>query len=198
LPFNHFNIIKQEVLQRLQADLPAWMIYHDTSHTLDVLEQSERIAATENITDTEDLFLLKTAALYHDTGFINVYKGHEEVGCEIAVEMLGKYSFNDRHLDTVCGMIMATKLPQQPKNKLEQIIADADLDYLGRPDYYPKADALQKEFLREKMIATEADWIRLQISFLEGHRYFTATNKTLRLPLKNERIKELKALLQRH
>ena len=37
--------------------------------------------------------------------------------------------------DLFSQLILATKVPQKPKNKLEKIICDADLDYLGREDF---------------------------------------------------------------
>lgn len=195
---HHFDIIKNELLQRMHQELPQWLGYHNVAHTLDVIDQTERIAMAEKMRDTEDLFLLKTAALFHDSGFIYTYKNHEEQSCEIAIASLAQYGLNDRHLDTVCSIVMATKIPQLPSNKLEQIMSDADLDYLGRSDFYTHSDNLKAEFFHEGFVSTEKDWNQLQLAFLESHHYFTASEIALRLPAKNERIAEITAWLQQH
>ena len=49
---------------------------------------------------------------------------------------------------------MATKMPQAPQNKLQQIICDADLYYLGTDTYLSKSNKLYKE-LHESGIVKE-------------------------------------------
>ena len=73
------------------------------------------------------MLLLKVAVLYHDLGFTRVYKNHEEVGIEIAQAGITRVRFYRKEIDIIAGMIMATKIPQNPKTQLERIIADADL-----------------------------------------------------------------------
>ena len=169
-----FDSIKQPILSRLEKELDPRLGYHNLAHTLDVLEQSQTIARQEGIHDEHKLLLLKTAALFHDSGFLFVYKGHEEKGCEIVSEDL-KDVFSEKDLQTICGMIMATKIPQSPNNLLEQIICDADLDYLGRKDFEPISRNLYKEFITFKIIPDNIVWDHIQIKFFESHRYFTKT-----------------------
>lgn len=170
-----FTSIKQPILSRLEEELDPRLGYHNISHTLDVLEQAEEIAKHENVTDKHDLLLLKTAAAYHDSGFLFVYKNHEEKGCEIAKENL-KNVFSEADIKKICGMIMATKIPQTPQTLLEQIICDADLDYLGRKDFEPISKHLYKEFITFKIIPEDATWDHIQINFFEMHHYFTNTS----------------------
>jgi len=79
-----YNSIYSHVIAKLQNELSPRLTYHSIGHTFDVLKQSQQIAAREDISDEQNLFLLKIAALYHDCGFIFIYGGHEEKGCEIA------------------------------------------------------------------------------------------------------------------
>ncbi|MBK5272334.1 MAG: HD domain-containing protein, partial [Bacteroidia bacterium] len=102
---------------KLEQDLPKDLFYHGIHHTLDVLEQAERIAKAENISGAEDLMLLKVACLYHDRGFLITYSGHEEVGCKMAKEELPVFHFADKQIKIICGLIMATKIPQTPHTK---------------------------------------------------------------------------------
>ena len=146
-----FTSIKQPILSRLENELDPRLGYHNLSHTLDVVEQAEVIAKQEKVNDKHDLLLLKTAAVFHDSGFLTVYKNHEEKSCEIASESLINV-FSEEDINKIRGMIMATKIPQTPHTLLEQIICDADLDYLGRNDFEPISRNLYKEFITYKVI----------------------------------------------
>ena len=126
---------EQYVLGQLETRLDRTLFYHGIHHTIDVVNAAAEIAALEGITDEESLALLRTAAFYHDSGFMNIYQGHEEAGCVLAREVLPGFGYTEAQIATICGMIMATKIPQSPKNTLERIICDADLDYLGRDDF---------------------------------------------------------------
>ena len=186
-----FTSIKEPILSRLKNELDPRLGYHNIMHTLDVLEQAEVLAKQENVTDKHDLLLLKTAAVFHDSGFLFVYKGHEEKGCEIASESL-RSVFSEEDIKKVCGMIMATKIPQSPNTLLEQIICDADLDYLGRNDFEPISQTLHKEFIIFKIIPEDIIWDHIQIKFFESHHYFTGTSVSKRNEKKLKHLNTLK------
>ena len=187
-----FTSIKKPILSRLERELDPRLGYHNLAHTLDVVEQAEVIAKQEKVTDKHELLLLKTAAVFHDSGFLLVYKNHEEKSCEIASEAV-KNMFSEEDIKKVCGMIMATKIPQTPHNLLEQIIADADLDYLGRNDFEPISKSLYQEFLTFKIIPENIIWDHIQIKFFESHHYFTGTSISKRNEQKLKRLNILKA-----
>jgi len=186
-----FTSIKQPILLRLEKELDPRLGYHNLSHTIDVVKQAEQIAKNEGVNDKHDLLLLKTAAAYHDSGFLFVYKGHEEKSCEIASEDL-KNVFSESDIKKICGMIMATKIPQSPNTLLEQIICDADLDYLGRKDFEPISSNLYKEFLTFKIIPEDCIWDHIQISFFKSHHYFTKTAIEKRNDIKLKHLAILK------
>jgi uncharacterized protein len=188
-----FKSIKQPILSRLKNELDPRLGYHNITHTLDVLEQAEVLAKAEKVTDKHDLLLLKTAAVFHDSGFLFVYKNHEEKGCEIASESL-RSVFSEDDIKKICGMIMATKIPQSPNTLLEQIICDADLDYLGRNDFEPISKNLHKEFIIFKIIPEDVIWDHIQIKFFESHHYFTDTSISKR---NEQKLKHLNILKER-
>lgn len=183
-----FSAIYDDAVSRILPGLPKELSYHNTDHIMDVLEQSQRIAHEEGIRNKEDLLLLKTAALYHDSGFLHAYSGHEEAGCEIVKKELPAFGMNGKQLEAICGMIIATKIPQSPKNKLEEIICDADLDYLGRPDFFKIADSLFAEMKQRGLVNNERDWNQIQVRFLKAHHYFTPANKQSRERQKLEHL----------
>ncbi len=90
---------------------------------------------------------------------------------------------------------MATKLPPQPTNKLEEIIADADLDYLGRSDMIPVSNTLYKELKEQNKVGTLNDWNKMQMRFISSHQYFTNTARKLREVNKQKQIERIKNLI---
>jgi len=167
---------------KLEKELPGDLTYHGFHHTEDVLKAGLLIAKTEGISKKETQ-LLRVAILFHDSGFIHTYKGHEDMGCRIAREFLPKYHFNKAEIDLICGMIMATKIPQTPDTILERIICDADLQI---------ADTLYTEIKLYINPLSAEEWNNLQISFLEAHEYFTKFSKSNRSPAKLEYLQRLR------
>lgn len=184
------NLMKEFVVDLLKNKLPPFYYYHCLDHTLYVTEKVNEIAKEEHCTG-EEIDLLNAAALWHDTGFINSYNHHEEESCAIAKYYLPQYDYSEKEIEVICGMIMATKLPQQPKTKLEEIIADADLEYLGTDDAASKAELLYKEWLHLNPFLTKEDWNKKQVAFLENHHYFTNYCKKNSEPSKNAYLTKL-------
>jgi predicted metal-dependent HD superfamily phosphohydrolase len=185
---------KAWILAKLKAELPPGRTYHCLEHTLDVYASAIDIAEAEGV-NGEGLALLKIAALYHDAGFTQQDLHHEEAGCTIVREVLPKFGFTKTQVERVCDMIMSTRIPQTPRNKLSRILCDADLDYLGRQDFERIGRTLFEEMRTYGVLRTEREWNELQLRFLERHHYFTATNKRLREPLKRENLAKVRAWL---
>lgn len=178
------------ILKRLQKELPRNLYYHSVAHTLDVLERVESLGQSEGVLEDE-LLLLRVAACFHDAGFLVNNRNHEKLGCKIVRNTLPAYGFSATGIEQICGMIMATKIPQSPRNHLEKIICDADLDYLGRNDFISIGHRLFKELRAYKVIQTEREWDELQVKFLSGHTYCTATNQRDRAPYKAKHLAKL-------
>ena len=177
------NTMKVFVLEMLQKELPQNYYYHNVEHTLYVLQKVIEIGKNENCTANE-LELLSVAALWHDTGYMLTYAGHEEESCLLAKNYLPHYGYTDKEIESINGMIMATKILQTPTNKLEEILADADLEYLGTNAAAEKAHLLFKELQSLNNTLNEVEWNNMQIAFLETHHYFTNYCKINKDPLR--------------
>ncbi|MDZ4679690.1 MAG: HD domain-containing protein [Saprospiraceae bacterium] len=190
----NYHGAKAFILDKLERELSGDLTYHGMHHTLDVLYVTEELCYFEKVSPYEAI-LLKTAALFHDSGFTINNKDHEVLGCKIALEHLPRYGFSVPEIEQICGMIMATKIPQSPRNPLEQIICDADLDYLGRDDFFSIGNSLYEELKAYKVLETVETWNRLQVGFLEKHAFFTETNKRRRSPQKIKYLDTLKEIV---
>lgn len=189
-----FGEVKKFILGKLKKELPKHLSYHSVEHVKDVFDACKIIAASENVKG-EDLKLLLTAALFHDSGFLKGSKEHEKQSCSIARKYLPEYGYTPAQVKSICGMIMATRIPQMPKNLLEEIICDADLDYLGRADFFTIGNKLFAELCVYGILSTEDEWNALQVRFLEAHHYFTRTAIKLRQKRKDKHLKQVKSKL---
>lgn len=194
--YSQINYVKAEehVIKLLKEKLPSHLHYHSIGHTFDVVAAAERLAISEGITD-ENLFLLKSAALFHDAGFVEQYKHNEPIGAKMAEEILPDYGYSPEQIEVIKELIFVTAIPHKPKNLLEEIICDADLDYLGRPDFFQIGDRLRRELRENGALDSDRKWDELQISFLTQHRYFTKTAIETRMKLKKEHLNKVKGRL---
>lgn len=190
-----YRAAKQYILERLRNELSTQLSYHGLHHTLDVLRMATALCESEGIRGHE-LVLVKTAALYHDAGFVTgQHLGHEAEGCRMAQEILPTFGYAEADIQAIKAMIMATKIPQSPKNILEEILCDADLDYLGRADFYAIASSLFEELKAYNILKDEQSWNQLQVTFLDNHRFHTQTNKINRDPIKKLYLQKLRDLV---
>ena len=154
---------------KLENNLPSYLSYHNVNHTKAVIQAAEKLAVAENISD-DDKVLLKTAALFHDSGFLQNHHGHEEISCGIAREHLPDFGYTPKQIDSICRMIMATKIPQTATDHLGQLLCDADLDYLGTDKYTVNAENLFKEYKKLDIVKNQTEWEVKQVDFLSSHR----------------------------
>jgi predicted metal-dependent HD superfamily phosphohydrolase len=169
---------------------PEHLAYHTISHTIDVANVCDHYINHYNI-DKENADLIRIAAIGHDMGYLVAAKEHEELSIAEIKPFL-KNQLNKSQMDKISGMIRATKVPQSPTNFFEEIIADADLDYLGRNDYDTLSAGLYKEFLYYDVVSNDMEWLNVQINFLEKHSYHTSFAKENRSEVKQMKIAELK------
>jgi predicted metal-dependent HD superfamily phosphohydrolase len=188
---------KDFILNKLRKELSPTLHYHGIHHTMDVLVITEQLCLAESITPYDTL-LLKTAALYHDAGFIRSSIEHERHSCDIARENLPEFHYPSQAIEKICGMIMATKIPQTPRNFLEEIICDADLDYLGRNDFYTIGHTLFQELKANEVLETEEAWNRLQLKFLKEHHFFTSTSQNKREKKKLEHLSQIEEIVAQY
>jgi uncharacterized protein len=150
------------------------------AHTRDdVVPAARRLASLEGV-DGEALLLLTTAAFYHDLGFIEQYTENELIGVRIATEVLPLFGYGPTQIDVIGNIIMATRLPQTPHTLPEMIMADADLDVLGRDDFWIRNAALRAELRAYGRQTSDEEWYRNQLEMLRTHRYFTDSARSLR------------------
>jgi uncharacterized protein len=169
-PRKFYDGVLNEVCDRLLKEVPSEYTYHSLRHTLDVIEMAIEIGKAEHVSDDE-LTLLKIAALFHDTGYINSRQNHEEESTKIFITYAEKHKLSGDMISTVVGCIKATKIPQAPQNRL---------DYLGREDFSEIGELLYVELTNCNEIANRNAWNQLQVNFLSSLKFHTTYSQQKR------------------
>jgi uncharacterized protein len=182
--------LKNFILQKLRNELSEKLTYHGVLHTVYVLKSCNQYIKRMHIGAT-DAYLLRTAAILHDTGYIWNFDHHEDESINYARKVLPGWNYSDAEIERIAGIIEATKIPQKPTNILEQIIGDSDLDYLGTDFFYKIGNKLYKELVAYNKITNEEQWDRIQVKFLQNHRFHTPFAKKHREPVKQKYLNEI-------
>ena len=191
-----FEQARQYAEKRLQKELSPNLFYHGIAHTrAEVVPAVETLAKMEGLKG-ESLHLLLTAAWFHDIGFTKQATNHEAIGAQIAEEVLPSFGYTEDQVEIIKKAILATAIPQSPRNLLEEILDDADLDVLGRGDFMRRNGALRRELAYLGKEFTDEEWYAGQLKFVEGHRYFTISARSLRDTQKSQNIQELRNILK--
>lgn len=185
-----YRKLRKIALDILEKKLSNKLSYHGLEHTLSVMKQVNFYIKHYNLS-LHEAQLLRIATLFHDIGFIDTYKDHEEKSAQILKDYMEEFKCDPEDYKRLEGMILATKIPQEPKNLLEYIICDSDLDYLGRNKYYEIGQTLYQEWKSYNMIGNWKQWLKIQINFLKEHEYHTDYAKKNLQPGKVKRIIEL-------
>ena len=175
--------------------MPAGIKYHDAAHTLHpakgVVATANRIGKSENISE-HDRELLIAAAYFHDTGYIREYEKNEPIAARMAGRILKLIGYKPKEVEMIQNMILATDLARKPKTHIEKILCDADLDHLGREDFF-KMDGKLREGRRTRGIdvSDEAKWYKGTLDIIRNHQFYTQSQKKLREKEKQKNIKKL-------
>ena len=170
---NFFREVKGYVFNLFKENLPLKTVYHSESHTFDVVNAAIEIGLSQNLSE-EDLENVLLAAWFHDTGYIEGSKDHEDRSMVILDKYLTERNYSKERIAKVKVLIKATKMPQKPQDKLEEIICDADLSHLGRGSFMKESKLLRLE--REQLdgeFVSDLDWLVGTEKFLSQHQYFT-------------------------
>lgn len=185
-------------LARLRDELPPTLHYHSLWHTTgEVMPAAAWLAAACDLPHHERL-LVQVAAAFHDVGYIDAAEGHEERAAQLVAEILPTFGFDPGDIASIQGMIRATRVPQQATNLMEQILCDADLDGLGREDFFERSRALRAELAAAGHEVSDQEWNRGQRDFLREHHYFTPAAHDRRGPVKARNLARLESICRDH
>jgi len=159
-----FNLFKEK--------LPPDHVYHNYKHTLQTVKACKSIAKAYNLS-SRDFEILILAAIFHDTGYIETYQGHEESGVRIFNEFItNDYPLEDKK--TIENLILSTKPGTIPDGTLQEILHDADYINIGKKQFVQRAELLRIEWERLlNKTYTDLEWAEIQLNFLISTGFIT-------------------------
>jgi predicted metal-dependent HD superfamily phosphohydrolase len=189
------KMVDQYVRELFRDELPAGIKYHNADHTLHstkgVVAVANNLAKLEDVSEL-DRELIIAAAYFHDTGYIREYEKNEPIAARIAGRILKLIGYRPGEIEKVQKMILATDPEVEPKTHVEKILCDADLDNLGREDFFQLDERLREgRRIRGIDVSDDATWYRNTLEFQERHQYYTASQKKLREKGKQKNTKAL-------
>jgi class 3 adenylate cyclase len=181
----------EDYVESMMTDTSSNLFFHNFKHTMDVYQQVEVLAHSENVKD-EDLLLMKTAALLHDIGYAISYDNDMNTLCEdIARETLPLFQYQPQQIDRVCQLMKATHCESVPSEILEEIMHDANQMYFGRSDYFTRMMSLFREQEEHHVPLNKTEWFHSQINRLSNHRFYTKVARKLRKIPADQQIAKL-------
>ncbi|MDD2478750.1 MAG: HD domain-containing protein [Victivallaceae bacterium] len=187
--------LEKDIFKLFERDLSPEYYYHCEIHTLHVMKEVEVFGRAAGVSK-HNMKLLRTAAILHDCGYLECYRGNEKIAAKFAEQILGSYNYTPEDIVTVSGMIRATERPCNPQNKLEELMCDADCGYLGTDDFLPMADCLKRELEAHGESYTDCEWYSFELKFLESFNFFTKEAAAIRNDGLAKNIKKLRKLIE--
>jgi len=184
---------EMHVQQLFTGHLPAHYVYHNLQHTKAVVDAVRFIGKGSSV-PSPMLAIAVAAAWFHDTGYINGNDNHEQGSCHMMRHFLEQHGVNREMISLAEGCIMATRMPQNPQNLLEAIVADADLYHLATRHFFTNGNLLRQELAcSRQIIYTDKEWMEQSLRFLETHSYHTPFAIKMLEKGKKRNIKTLRA-----
>ncbi|MDO3424030.1 DUF5706 domain-containing protein [Chryseobacterium sp. APV1] len=172
--------------------------YHNFIHTTFTVNKAEEILKNTQVSE-EDQEKVVLALWFHDTGYIECAKNHEEAGVKIMKDFLQQENYPENYIEDVSKLILATKITYVPQNLLEKIVKDADCSHFASHDYNDISDALRKEWeLTNVRCYSNDEWNAGNLDMLKNkHQFYTEYAKKEWQPLKEKNIKKIEKKLEK-
>jgi predicted metal-dependent HD superfamily phosphohydrolase len=168
--------------------------YHNRHHTESVVAYAKQMAQHYQLNE-RDNFIVVASSWFHDLGYTIDRANHETNGADAAGKFLAGHGLPAADIDSVKGCILATKLPQDPHNLLEEIVCDADLFHFGTNHFSDLNKMMRKEYeaIYHEKVEKET-WRNKTINLLESHKYHT---DYARMRLDEQKAKNLSDLKEK-
>ena len=164
--------LKEKIFDDLSNILDENYSYHNLDHTKRVISAAVDIGSNYDLSE-KDWRCLLTACLLHDYGFIESHVEHEKISAKLSSQILPKYGFSETDIQIINSLIIVTKLEEKPKNLLESIIRDSDLEYLGSEDFIKISPLLKKEWINCKVVKSDSEFYKIQYEIILNHSFYT-------------------------
>jgi predicted metal-dependent HD superfamily phosphohydrolase len=181
----------------LAEKLPEIIIFHNFNHALLVKKYAETIGEQAALT-ADEMNILRICALFHDAGYVNSYEHHNEESIIIASAFLADHEVDPQTISHISEIISSNKLPQNPGDKIAEVLCDADMMYIASESGIEQFDLMYDETAMQKPnFDKRSAFEKGCIGFFKTHTYFTEYGKTILQPKKEAAAKRLSDRMKR-
>jgi len=171
--------LEEKIFQDILSELPAYLHFHHLDYAKKIYDQSFLLCRSEEI-EQEDRLLIRTAALMLFTGLTQAYQNFENRSSVLTREILPEFGYSETQIDHISNLILATKMPFEPSSKLDTILIDARMEYLGWPDYTDQIKRLYQELKEAGSKINGQQFKKHQLELLYKFEFYTLAAKRLR------------------
>lgn len=184
----------QEYVETLLRALPEELVYHNLAHTQQVVEAAQLIGK-QTALNQEEWENAVIAAWIHDIGYTQKRLGHEEAGVDMARPFFQKLGIDADRINQIAQGVLATKLPQNPANRVAEVVCDADMFHLSTEHFFERSELMRQEMKQTTGKVSKKKWMQGSIQLMENHHYFTPYGKEVLTPRKEKNLKKARRLL---
>ncbi len=167
---------------QILLSLPDNMVYHNLSHTSQVVKAAQKIGEYVNLS-TEDMEVLLISAWFHDTGFKKTYENHEQESINYVKDFFKEVNYPEGNQERIIACINSTRIDVEPETLIEKVLHDADFIHLSKKSYFDKLLLLKGELEKTTgKTIPDNQWYEENLDFLRNHQYFTQYGKTVLTP----------------
>jgi len=149
-------------------------LFHSISHFEHVVDTASMLAREYQL-DSDPTENILVAMWFHDLGYDQGWKEHEDRSIEIATRFLESEDQPEEKIKAIARLINVTKSNVNPENLHEEIVCDADSSHIGSKKYTDFLGRLRGEWeTHQEKVYTEDKWLKLNIGFLNSHSFYTS------------------------
>lgn len=159
--------------------------YHNRDHVENILDEVDDLSVSDG-----DKEVLRLAAYFHDIGYREGAKNHEERSAKVAIERLSNAGYDDRKIDNVSDAIRDTELFKKPETRLGAILSDIDTHNFSYDwDEFKQTSLTVKE--EQNPDGSTHDWWESTLQLLEAHSYHSEIGQKRYTDTKQATIEKL-------
>jgi predicted metal-dependent HD superfamily phosphohydrolase len=193
--YNLYKKIEEHVRDLFAKKYTPALAFHDLKHTETVVARTKEIAVHYNLSE-RDMLILFAAAWFHDTGHLfTTPAGHEEKSVEIMKDFMMPNLNDNELIHEIEKCILATRMPRNPTNILQQVICDADTYHFGTKDFKFTNRLNMREVEIRNGAVDKNDFNKKTLEMLKEHQFYTDYSKNLLTKTKKKNMKKLKKKL---
>lgn len=171
---NIYKRVAQHVTNMFEEYPHPNLIYHNLDHTKKVVERAQEIAGHYQLNEN-DMQVVYVAAWFHDVGHLfSDVNDHEAKSVELMEDFMRQQSADQALIDAIGGCILATRIPQEPKGLLQEIMCDADTYHFGTNEFKKTNKQVKEEYKLRHFNTYLINWEENTLELLERHQFFTA------------------------